>query len=178
MSLVLPITNGRCLVIRAINKVMAPISRRVNLMVARGVLALVDDATKMQGMQIKLLDGEVREMERFQNYGLTSQPLPGAEVAAMFIGGNRNHGLIVAVDDRRFRLKGLVGGEVALYDDLGHVVKLTRTGIEVDGGGHNLTIINTPIVKLTGGDFEADGIRLKDHHHDEHDGPASSKAKA
>lgn len=164
--------------IRAINKITAPLARRVNLMVARGVLALVDDAAKMQGVQVTLLSGEVRDMERFQDYGLSSQPHAGAEVAAVFVGGNRNHGLVLAIDDRRYRLKGLQGGEVALYDDLGHAVKLSRTGIVITGATHDIHIVDCPKVIVTGGDVFADDISLKHHRHDEHDGPATSEAKA
>jgi len=151
--------------IRAINKLTAPITRRVHLMVSRGVLSLVNDVLKMQSVQVKLLDGEVREMERFQNYGFSSQPHPGAEVAAVFVSGNRDHGLALAIDDRRYRVTSLQAGEVAIYDDLGHVVKLTRTGIAIDGGGHNLSVTNCPQVVVTAGDVIADGISLKSHKH-------------
>lgn len=151
--------------IRAINKVTAPLARRVNLMVARGVLALVNDAAKMQGVQVQLLSGEVRQMERFQNYGFTSMPHAGAEVAAVFVGGNRDHGLVLAVDDRRYRVKGLAAGEVGIYDDLGHRVTLTRTGIVINGATHAINIVNCPEVVVTGGDVIADGISLKTHKH-------------
>lgn len=158
--------------IRAINKVTAPLARRVSLMVARGVLALVDDAAKMQGVQVKLLSGEVRDLERFQNYGFTSQPPSGAEVAAVFVSGNRDHGLAVAIDDRRYRVGGLATGEVAIYDDLGHRVLLTRTGIVIDGATHEIHINNCPNVIVTdgdvtvnGGDVIADGVSLKTHVH-------------
>lgn len=164
--------------IRVINKITAPMARRVNLMVARGVLALVNDAAKMQGVQVKLLSGEVRDMERFQNYGFTSQPHSGAEVAAVFVGGNRDHGLVLAIDDRRYRLKGQQGGEVALYDDLGHIIKLSRTGIVITGATHDINIVDCPNVNVIGGDVKADDISLKHHHHDEHDGPPTSEAKA
>ncbi len=151
--------------IRTINKITAPLARRVNLMVARGVLSLVNDAAKMQGVQVKLLSGEVRDMERFQNYGFTSQPHAGAEVAAVFVGGNRDHGLVLAVDDRRYRVKALAAGEVALFDDLGHTITLTRAGIVISGGSHAITIVNCPQVVVTGGDVLADGISLKTHKH-------------
>lgn len=151
--------------IRAINKVTAPIARRVSLMVARGVLALVDDAAKIQGVQVKLLSGEVRDMERFQNYGFTSRPHAGAEVAAVFVGGNRDHGLAIAIDDRRFRVIGLQAGEVAIYDDLSHKITLTRDGIVISGGTHDITIVDCPNVIVTGGDVVADGISLKTHVH-------------
>lgn len=151
--------------IRAINKVTAPIARRVQLMVARGVLAIVNDATKMQGVQVQLLSGEVRDMERFQNYGFIGNPKAGAEVVAVFVGGNRDHGLAIAIDDRRYRVKGLQPGEVAIYDDLGHKIILTRTGITIDGATHAINISNCPNVVVTGGDVTADGVSLKNHLH-------------
>lgn len=151
--------------IRAINKLTAPIARRVNLMVARGVLALVNDALKIQSVQVELLSGEVRDMERFQNYGFSSNPFAGAEAVAVFVGGNRDHGLVLAIDDRRYRVKNLLTGEVAIYDDLGHSIKLTRTGIVIAGGSHNITISGAPQVTVTGGDVIADGISLKTHKH-------------
>lgn len=114
---------------RAIQRVTAPLTRRVRLMVARGVVSLVNDALKVQGLQVQLLPGEVRDMERFQNYGFTSHPHPGAEACAAFVGGNRDHGIVLAVDDRRYRLKGLAQGEVAIYtdeDQSGHRIHLKR----------------------------------------------------
>ncbi|WP_052166501.1 phage baseplate assembly protein V [Methylobacter tundripaludum] len=153
------------MIIRAINKVTAPLARRVNLMVARGVLALVNDTLKMQGVQVKLLSGEVREIERFQNYGHTAVPLEGAEVAVIFVGGNRDHGIVISADDRRYRPKGLEPGEGGLYDDLGHTIILKRTGIVIKGAAHPINIVNCPEVIVTGGDVIADGISLKTHKH-------------
>ncbi len=131
---------------RAIHKLIAPLARRVRLMVGRGVLALVNDALKMQSVQVQLLSGEVRDMERFQDYGFTSVPHAGAEVLAAFVGGNRDHGIAVKVDDRRYRLKALANGEVALYDDLGQKVHLHRNGI----------LVHTPMTFRV----EADKIQL------------------
>ena len=105
---------------------------RIKLMVGRGVIAGVDDATKMQNVQVDVLADETHDgVERFQSYGLTSVPHPGAETVVVFAGGLRSHGLAIVVDDRRYRLTGLQGGEVALHDDLGQVVHLTRDGIRI-----------------------------------------------
>lgn len=114
--------------------------RKLHGLAARCVLRLVDDGLKMQAVQVGLLDDETADnLERFQNYGHTSVPLPGAEGVALFLGADRAHGVIIAMDDRRYRLKGLEGGEVALYsiDDQeapGHRIVLKRGGIiEVRG---------------------------------------------
>ena len=97
------------------------------LSVARFVLKAIDDAKKMQRLQVQILDEEVRDsVERFQQYGFTSCPHPGAEGVIIFPGGSRSHGVVIAVDDRRYRLTGLAGGEVALFTDEGDYIKLKR----------------------------------------------------
>lgn len=48
---------------------------------------------------------------------MTSHPLPGAEAVTVFLSGNREHAICLAVDDRRYRIQGLKGGEVAIYTD-------------------------------------------------------------
>ncbi len=58
--------------------------------------------------------------EYFQHYGYTSRPLPGAEAIIIQEG---NHVIMVASDDRRYRI-ALQEGEVALYDNQGQVIKL------------------------------------------------------
>lgn len=51
------------------------------------------------------------------------------------VGGLRSHGIVIAVEDRRYRMTGLQSGEVALYDDLGQQVYLTREGILIKSPG-------------------------------------------
>ena len=120
---------------KAVNAMRAlshAVEGRVRLMISRAIVQLVNDATKAQELQIDLLEDETHDqVERFQQYGLTSVPHAGAEALAVFVGGLRSHGIIIAVEDRRYRLKNLQGGEVALYDDLGQVVLLGRERIEI-----------------------------------------------
>lgn len=97
---------------------MAPLQRRVSLMLSRAVVRLVDDSLKLQGLQLQVLAGEtLGNVERFQEYGITSIPHVGAEAVLGCINGNRSHGVVIAVDDRRYRLTDLLAGEVALYTD-------------------------------------------------------------
>ncbi len=134
-----------------INRKISPLFRRVQLIVGHGVLRLVNDTHHVQQVQAEFLAGEVRDgMERFQQYGFTSVPKAGAEVVAVFLGGNRSHGIVVAVGDRQFRLKGMQGGEVALYDDQGQAVHLTRQGIVIKGAGLPITITDTPKLRVEG----------------------------
>ena len=122
---------------------------RVRGMVSRAVVSLVNDAYKMQALQVTLqADQTPDDAEHFQHYGLTSVPFAGAEGIALAVGGSTGHTVVINVDDRRYRVKALATGEVCLYDDLGHKVYLTRAGIVVDGGGQTIRLTNAPLVKV------------------------------
>lgn len=112
-----------------ISRLLAPLRTRIANVVARAVVQLVHDGGRMQVTQLNVLSGETREgCERFQEYGLTSVPLPGAEAVVLFVGGRRDHGLVVAVDDRRYRPTGLEPGEVCLYSQHGQRITLKNDG--------------------------------------------------
>lgn len=118
---------------REFHKLLGPMARRIRLASSRGVVSGVTDSAKMQRLQVKLLADEVRDLvERFQQYGFTSVPHRGAEAVFLSLNGSRDQGVVICVDDRRYRLTGLADGEVALYDDLGQHVHLKRTGIDLE----------------------------------------------
>jgi phage baseplate assembly protein V len=93
----------------------------------RGLVALTDDQKKMQRHQVRVLSNEtIDDIEHFQPYGVTSVPKGGAETIVLFLGGNRSHPIAIVTDDRRYRLRNLQPGEVALYTDEGTSVVLKR----------------------------------------------------
>lgn len=145
---------------------------------ARGVVALGHSASKLQSLQLRLLAGEVKDnVEHLEPYGFTACPLAGAEALAGFIGGDRSHGVVIVVADRRFRLQGLKPGEVALYTDEGDKFHFKR-GRVIDLETMTLNIkasdsvnFETPVIRATGriesaGDQVAGGISQIEHLHD------------
>lgn len=140
---------------------MQQIWNRLQLLFAHGVATLIGP----DKVQARILDGEVlNNLARVEPYGFRHRPKPGAQAYLLFPSGDRSYGVAIVIGDKRYQLE-LVEGEVALHDDIGHVVKLGRNGIAIDGGGHNLTVTNAPQVTVSGGDVIADGISLKNHHH-------------
>lgn len=132
-----------------INKLLQPIQRRVRLMISRAVLTLVNDGAGIQVVQVKLLAGEVRDsVERMQDYAFTSVPHAGAEGVMACVSGDRDHGIVIVMDDRRHRPTDLKSGESAMYDDLGQRIHLTRDGIVITGAGLPVTIKDTPKVRM------------------------------
>lgn len=137
-----------------LTRLLKPIRDRISNMLARAVIAMVDDTLKVQGIQISITDEETRgKVERFQNYGFTSVPESGAEGIVVFIGGRRDHGVALAVDDRRYRKKGLAAGEAAMYHKDGAYILMKANGdIEIQAKtGSNITLNGgvLPIARAT-----------------------------
>ncbi len=135
---------------RAVQKLLDPIRRRLSNLVSRAVVTLVNDSLKIQGLQLRVLADEVLDnVERFQQYGFTSVPLAGAEAILLCLGGHRGHPVAIAVDDRRYRKKSLTAGETALYTDEGDYILLKRGRIvEVVAG--TKVMVTAPTVEIVG----------------------------
>lgn len=114
-------------VLRRLERMLERQSRKIRNCFARGVLKLTGDSHKLQSLQVQLLDGELLDgAERAQQYGFTSHPQAGAEVFVAFVGGDRGHAVVLSVDDRRYRVQSLEGGEVCLYSDEGDTIIFRR----------------------------------------------------
>lgn len=134
---------------RQLSRALAPLARGLQNLFSRGVVSAVNPDAKMQTVQIQLLTGEAKDnVEHFEPYGYTAHPHVGAEQATGFVEGDRSHGIVLVVADRRYRLTGLAAGEVAIYDDQGQRVHLTRNGIVIMGAGKTVLITNTPKVRM------------------------------
>lgn len=99
-----------------IKTVMRPLSRCVQLMLGRCVLKVLMDENPSQVMKVAMYVGEIRdEVERLQDYGYSSNPLEGAQGLVGFVGGDRAHGVIIKMDDRRYRPRKQKPGALMLY---------------------------------------------------------------
>jgi len=113
-----------------------------------GARALVDkvmDNPMMQEMKGTFMHGEARDkIESPQNYGFTSvvrEATKGkdgmidecAEAFLSFLGGNRSFPIATVMDDRRFRLKELKPGDVAIFDWMQHQFHFNKDGVFLTG---------------------------------------------
>lgn len=159
----------------AIERSLGRLAGRVRLAIGRAVLGLVNDATRLQAVQVQVRADEVRdEAEHFQHYGFTSVPLPGAEGVALAVGGSTDHIVVLNIDDRRYRARGLAAGEVCLYTRWGDRIVLRESGIEIE---HTSQVtITAPLVQINGnlqvtgqvqatGDVTGEGTSLHTHTH-------------
>lgn len=121
------------MVMRAFQTALAPLRRRVLLMVRLGVLRLVRSSLATQELQVTAFDGEAFDrVKHLLPYGLNIHPHPGSEVLLVFAGGNTSTPVAIAVGGRDHRATDLAEGEVEIYDDQGQRIVLRRGGVTVE----------------------------------------------
>ena len=100
-------------------------------MIARGVVTFVDDLTTAQRAQLLVQGEPTTLLEVFSQYGFSSIPLVGAEAVVAFLGGARDHGIVIGTDDKRTRPKAGEAGQVTVWHYAGHAIKLLLTKIQI-----------------------------------------------
>lgn len=106
---------------------MNTLLNKIHSLFTRGRISSVNDAGGLQKVQVSGLHGELKDgVERLQEYGFTSCPKNDSEALMVSLSGNRDHSLIIKIDDSNYRLKGLSQGEVAIYTDEGDKIHLKR----------------------------------------------------
>ncbi|CNJ55020.1 phage baseplate assembly protein V [Yersinia rohdei] len=139
------------------NRMFTGLQRGLSNMVVRAVVRHLNSSSKNQMLQIQMISDELKDnIEHLEPYGFTSAAHIGAEAFAAFPDGDRSHGVVLVVADRRYRIKGLKSGEVAIYSDEGDSIILKRGNtIEVNTkqyivNAEEKVVFNTPLVEAAG----------------------------
>lgn len=147
-----------------VEHVVAPIKQRIMMAIARCVIDAITDSDGLQRVRLSVFaDETLNDVERVQQYGLTSNPPAGSEGVVLFPFGSRDHGVLIAVDHRTSRKKNLASGEVAIYTDegdyvlfkRGRIVEITTQTLEVNAttitlNASTAATINAPVTTITG----------------------------
>jgi phage gp45-like len=132
---------------------MGHVWNRLRLLVAHGVGTLIG----ADFVQVKGLEGEVlKNVKRVEPYGLSYMPNGGCQAYMVFPSGDRSYGIALILGDKQYQVV-CAAGEVALHDDQGQKIHIKRDGIEIDGAGKPVSIINTPKVRADTERFEVTG---------------------
>ena len=111
----------------------------------------------------------IEDREYMQHYGFTSMPQPGAEGVVIHEG---NHYIMVATDDRRYRIP-VVAGEVCIYTDEGDSIHFERGRIIAVTSGAEVDV-TAPVIKLAASTSVTINTPLLDLQVDQIDSSASS----
>ncbi|PXW23414.1 phage baseplate assembly protein V [Paraburkholderia caballeronis] len=122
--------------------IMSRLARRVLLLVGRARVNLVNDGGAAQQVQVTVNELEtIDNLNRLAEFGFTSVPPQGSDVAVVFIGGDRSNGVVVASGHQASRPRGLKAGETMIYTQDGKQIYLTASGgIVIEAKGQPVTI--------------------------------------
>lgn len=150
----------------ALRFAIAALTNLLRLVVGRGKVQSGADDGPVQILQVSLSPKEVANLKRLAEFGFASWPLPGADAVAIFVGGNRSNGVIIATGDQSLRFKLDAAGEVAISDAFGKSIWLKKTGgIVIEASGQDVTVdgatnvivnasakvtLTTPLVEISG----------------------------
>ncbi len=105
---------------------------RVDALVARAVVELVNDTLKTQRLQVTVLaDDPEDDVEHFQPYGVSFVPPAGAEAIALAPSGSREGTVVICVQHPDHRPRGGDAGTGGLY-----TAGQWRVFIDPDGNVH------------------------------------------
>lgn len=127
---------------RLINTTLAPIRRRLNNIVRRAVVDLVNDNRMVAELQLVVMGGETQnEIENFEHYGFTSRLPPGTEIVLLRLGAAGDHQVAIA-SAFRSKAAGVFtrpnlpdSADVAVWDLRGQIVKLIDGKIVIEPKG-------------------------------------------
>lgn len=128
----------------------------------RGVVALINTSGHVAITQIKGVAGEVlNNVPLFQQFGFTSALPDNTDVIVLPLLGRSGLSLIIASEHGKYRLKGLVKGETALYSAFGDYIYLKQGRIVEVKAGSKL-LVDAPDAEFKGnlkvlGNIESDG---------------------
>lgn len=104
---------------KALEVLLRRLENRVNGMIARAVIATVNDAMKTQRLQLTVRsDHEVPDsVEHFQPYGMSFVPPAGSEAIALSVAGASSHRIAICAQHPEKRPKNAATGPGGLYTE-------------------------------------------------------------
>ncbi len=111
--------------IRLINE----LKKAVRLMVGKCIIEAASKASDGVNADIMLLGNERHYgLRLMQHYGFASVPNADSEGVALFVGGARDNGVVIASQCDASKIPALEKGEVALFSEFGQSVILKKDG--------------------------------------------------
>lgn len=112
-------------------RMLRPIRNRIDNMIMRAVVSLINDKTKAQTLQVQIIsDDDVKDdVEHFQSYGITFRPPRGSEALVFSVGGRHDHLVALGAMDRTVRPTNVSDGEGGLYNATGFKVFLAADNV-------------------------------------------------
>lgn len=110
----------------ALFRLLSPIKRSISTLITKGVVSniVTKKSGETQRIQVDLGNDQVLDnVEQIQPFGLSSVPPIKAQALVLSLAGNRDHPVIIQIDDNDTRIE-VNQGDVALYNSSGLNIEL------------------------------------------------------
>lgn len=114
-----------------LEEMLEPIRARIRLLIGRAVIAASKNADGKIMLDLELLAGEKRRgIEQMQQFGFTSRPKGDVSTVALFIGGSRDNGVVIASrgDGPEMTDYKLEEGETMMHSPFGQKILFMSDG--------------------------------------------------
>lgn len=119
---------------------------RIRRVILGATVKSTDDATPLQQMKVQTLGRALYDkVEVYAQFGFTSRPPDGLDAV---IAERNGKYVVIAVGDRKFRIRNLESGDTVIYDMRGQTITLNKTGIRVADVFSNTITMDTSGVKI------------------------------
>lgn len=127
-------------------RALRPFANKIKSMLGKAILSAISDSSNMQIVKIEGMDGDVfTDVERLQEYGLSSIPPAGAEVIYAALNGNRDHIVVLTTGYSKDRPKGSTG-DTFVWSIHKNKISLTKDGLKIeDQFGNTIDMIDGQI---------------------------------
>lgn len=137
--------------IEHVKRAIEPLLIRIKTLVAKGVLASIEDSTEVQLFKISGIEDDVLEdVERIQEYGRSSYPPVESQVIYAALNGNKDHAVILKTAYDQARPKDMEEGDNIVWDIHGNLIELTAEGIKITSNTGGEVLIKDGNISLNG----------------------------
>ena len=128
---------------------------KIKMIASRAIIDTVNQGLAGQNLKIQVYADEVLdEVSHYQEYGLASKPLKGCRAVTLFLGANRENGVVIATDDDS-RPADLEDGDVCLYTSQGAKILIKNADGKINITTDSEVNITSPVVNAV-----SDNIKL------------------
>jgi len=125
------------------------IQTKIKMIASRGTIDSVKQGLSTQELKLELYADEViDEVPHYQEYGLASKPLAGCDAVTIFMGANRENGIVIATNDKN-RPSDLEDGDVCLYTAQGAKILIKNADGKINITTDSEININCDTAKIT-----------------------------
>lgn len=125
----------------ALKRFLTPVLARIRRVILGATIESTNDAAPLQQMKVRTLGRALYDnVELFGQFGFTSRAPDGLDA---IIAERNGKYIVIAVGDRKYRIRDTETGDTVVYDVRGQTIVLNKDGIKISDKNGNHIVMNS-----------------------------------